>query len=70
MARVKLSESKAKKIKEICAAYGNKAGEAINVLHQVQGEFGYLPAEVQELIPYIDMHGNGMLCKRSGKGSR
>ena len=50
MAKVKLSESKINKIKEICASFGNQPGEAINVLHKVQGEFGYLPAEVQELI--------------------
>ncbi|MDR0971809.1 MAG: NADH-quinone oxidoreductase subunit NuoE [Bacteroidales bacterium] len=50
MAKIKLSESKINKIKEICASFGNKPGEAINVLHKVQGEFGYLPAEVQEVI--------------------
>jgi NADH-quinone oxidoreductase subunit E/NADP-reducing hydrogenase subunit HndA len=50
MAKVKLSESKINKIKEICASFGNIPGEAINVLHKVQGEFGYLPAEVQEVI--------------------
>lgn len=52
MAKVKLSESKINKIKEICASFGNKPGEAINVLHKVQGEFGYLPAEVQEVIAH------------------
>ena len=41
---------KINKIKEICASFGNKPGEAINVLHKAQGEFGYLPAEVQEVI--------------------
>ena len=50
MAKVKLAESKINKIKEICTSFGNKPGEAINVLHKVQGEFGYLPAEVQEVI--------------------
>ena len=50
MAKVKLAESKINKIKEICASFGNEPGEAINVLHKVQGEFGYLPAEVQEVI--------------------
>ena len=50
MAKVKLAESKINKIKEICASFGNKPGEAINVLHKVQGEFGYLPAELQDLI--------------------
>lgn len=50
MAKVKLSEDKINKIKGICASFGNQPSEAINVLHKVQGEFGYLPAEVQEVI--------------------
>ena len=50
MAVIKLSESKINFIKDVCKSYGNKAGEVINVLHKVQGEFGYLPAEVQELV--------------------
>ncbi|MBQ6101662.1 MAG: NAD(P)H-dependent oxidoreductase subunit E [Bacteroidales bacterium] len=37
-------------IKDVCKSYGNKPGEVINVLHKVQGEYGYLPAEVQELV--------------------
>lgn len=50
MAKVKLDDNKIQKIKDICAQYGNKPGEAINILHGVQNTFGYLPAEVQELI--------------------
>ncbi len=50
MAKVKLDDNKIQKIKEICASFGNKPGEAINILHEVQNTFGYLPAEVQELI--------------------
>ena len=50
MAVIKLSESKINFIKEVCKSYGNKPGEVINVLHKVQGEYGYLPAEVQELV--------------------
>lgn len=50
MAKVKLSESKINKIKEICASFDNKPNEVINVLHQVQGALGYLPAEVQEVV--------------------
>ena len=50
MAKVKLDDNKIQKIKDICAAHGSKAGEAINILHEVQNTFGYLPAEVQELI--------------------
>ncbi len=50
MAVIKLSESKVNFVKEVCKSYGNNGGEVINVLHKVQGEFGYLPAEVQELV--------------------
>ena len=50
MAVIKLSESKINFVKEVCKSFGNKPGEVINVLHKVQGEFGYLPAEVQELV--------------------
>ena len=49
MAVIKLSEAKVNFIKDVCKSYGNKPGEVINVLHKVQGEYGYLPAEVQEL---------------------
>lgn len=50
MAIIKLSQDKVKIIKDICAQFGNKEGEVINVLHQVQGKFGYLSAEVQEMV--------------------
>ena len=50
MAVIKLSEAQVNFIKEVCKSYGNKPGEVINVLHKVQGEYGYLPAEVQELV--------------------
>ena len=50
MAVIKLSESKINFIKDVCKSYGNKPGEVINVLHKVQGEYGYLPAEIQELV--------------------
>ena len=50
MAVIKLSEAKINFIKDVCKSFGNKPGEVINVLHKVQGEFGYLPAEVQELV--------------------
>jgi NADH:ubiquinone oxidoreductase 24 kD subunit len=52
MAVIKLSESKVKFIKDVCKSFDNKPGEVINVLHKVQGEFGYLPAEVQEVVAY------------------
>ncbi|MBR4156409.1 MAG: NADH-quinone oxidoreductase subunit NuoE [Bacteroidales bacterium] len=50
MAVIKLSESKINFVKDICKQYNNEGGEVINVLHKVQGEFGYLSAEVQELV--------------------
>ena len=50
MAVIKLSEAKINFIKDVCKSDGNKPGEVINVLHKVQGEYGYLPAEVQELV--------------------
>ena len=50
MAVVKLSESKINFVKDICKQFNNEGGEVINVLHKVQGEFGYLSAEVQELV--------------------
>ena len=50
MANIHISEDKLQIIKDICASFGNKSGEVINVLHQVQGKFGYLPAEVQEVV--------------------
>ena len=50
MAVIKLSEAKINFIKNVCKEHGNKPGEVINVLHKVQGEYGYLPAEVQELV--------------------
>ena len=52
MANIKLSEDKINIIKDIAMSFGNKPGEVINVLHQVQGKFGYLPAEVQEVVAH------------------
>ncbi len=48
--KVELRKDQVDKIKEICASFENKPGELINVLHKVQGTFGYLPAEVQEVV--------------------
>ncbi|MFO7789915.1 MAG: NADH-quinone oxidoreductase subunit NuoE [Bacteroidales bacterium] len=47
---IKLKEKDVKKIREICASFDNVPGELINVLHKTQEHFGYLPAEVQEVI--------------------
>jgi len=50
--KVELKESDVNKIKEICASFDNKGGELINVLHKTQSTFGYLPAEVQEVVAH------------------
>ncbi len=48
--KVELKKRDVEKIKEICQSFENKSGELINVLHKVQGAFGYLPAEIQEVV--------------------
>lgn len=48
--KIKLAQDKLDKIVEICDLFNNDKGELINVLHQTQHAFGYLPAEVQEVI--------------------
>lgn len=48
--KVKLKDSDVEKLTEVCQSFDNKPGELINVLHKAQEIFGYLPAEVQEVI--------------------
>ncbi|WP_294069544.1 NADH-quinone oxidoreductase subunit NuoE [Proteiniphilum sp. UBA1028] len=50
--KVNLSKEKIEKINQVCNAYHNDPGELINVLHETQHEFGYLPAEVQDVIAH------------------
>jgi NADP-reducing hydrogenase subunit HndA len=50
MANIKLNEHKLSELKDICKSFNNEKGELINVLHKVQSVFGYLPAEVQEVV--------------------
>lgn len=50
--KIKLSDDKIQKINEICDSFDNEPGELVNVLHEAQTTFGYLPAEVQELIAH------------------
>jgi len=50
MAKIKLSEKKLQELKDVCKSFKSEKGELINVLHKAQGLFGYLPAEVQEVI--------------------
>lgn len=48
--KVKLKDTDIQKLKDICSSFDNQPGELINVLHKSQGEFGYLPAEIQEVV--------------------
>lgn len=48
--KIELREDDIQKIKSICAHFDHKGEELINVLHQTQEHFGYLPAEIQEVI--------------------
>ena len=50
MAKIKLSEKKIEELKLVCKSFNNERGELINVLHKAQSIFGYLPAELQEVI--------------------
>lgn len=56
MSKIELQKCQKDKIAAICQEFGNKPGELINVLHKCQGEFGYLPEEVQrEVAHYLNM---------------
>ncbi len=48
--KIELRKDQIEKIHAICDSFGNQEGELINILHQTQQSFGYLPAEVQEVI--------------------
>jgi NADP-reducing hydrogenase subunit HndA len=48
--RIELRQEDVLKIKEICSSFKNDPQELINVLHKCQEHFGYLPAEVQEVV--------------------
>jgi len=48
--KVELRQDQIDKIHSICDSFGNEEGQLINVLHKTQESFGYLPAEVQEVI--------------------
>jgi NADP-reducing hydrogenase subunit HndA len=48
--KLELKQIQVDKIKEICRSFNNQPGELINVLHKIQGTFGYLPAEIQEAV--------------------
>ena len=48
--KIELRQDQVDRIHTICDSFGNLEGELINVLHKCQETFGYLPAEVQEVI--------------------
>lgn len=48
--KIELHERDVESLKEICKTFNNDPHELINVLHQAQERFGYLPAEIQEII--------------------
>jgi NADP-reducing hydrogenase subunit HndA len=48
--KIELRQDQVDEIHAICDSFGNHHGELINVLHKCQETFGYLPAEVQEVI--------------------
>ncbi len=50
--KIKLKDQQVQELKDVCKAFNNEASELINVLHKAQGIFGYLPAEVQEIIAH------------------
>jgi len=48
--KIELKKSDVDKLKDICKSFNNDEGELINVLHKAQHTFGYLPAEIQEIV--------------------
>ena len=50
MANIKLPANKVQELRDICAKFNHEGSELINVLHAAQNIFGYLPAEVQEVV--------------------
>jgi NADH-quinone oxidoreductase subunit E/NADP-reducing hydrogenase subunit HndA len=48
--KVELRQEDVDFIKDACSSFNNDPQELINVLHTCQGHFGYLPAEVQEVV--------------------
>ena len=48
--KIRLKEKDIQQLKDVCKSFNNEPGELINVLHKTQSIFGYLPAEVQEVI--------------------
>ncbi len=66
-------EEKLKHIEEVIENYRHKEGSLIQILHLVQGIYGYLPLEIQELIakklnkPLSEIYGVTTFYVRGGK---
>jgi NADP-reducing hydrogenase subunit HndA len=50
--KVELKPNQVEQLRDICKQFNNASGELINVLHKAQHTFGYLPAEIQEIIAH------------------
>ncbi len=48
--QIKINEASYRFIQDTCASFNNNPGELINILHKTQEHFGYLPAEVQQVV--------------------
>lgn len=48
--KLELKNHQVEELQAVCKSFNNEPGELINVLHKAQHIFGYLPAEVQEVI--------------------
>lgn len=47
---IELKKADLDTLKDVCKSFDNDPGELINVLHKAQSIFGYLPAEIQEVV--------------------
>ncbi len=48
--KVELHDNQVQELVDVCRSFHNDPFELIHVLHKAQGIFGYLPAEVQEIV--------------------
>ena len=48
--KIELRTDQIEKIHAFCEEFNNSNEDLISILHRCQGEFGYLPAEIQEVI--------------------
>lgn len=52
MSDIKLACTVVEQVKAICDIHGNTPGELINILHEAQHLYGYLPEEMQRIIAH------------------